>query len=153
MKIHDNFSERKRSTSPEVGTFFHVLVCFAALYLIHFDRWASWYRILSDLIKKQLIKNTYFDFIELSKSLLYLCYDEMNALIDSVTTDDDTGNENEGDFDSDDDVADPDYLCEEDELAIDHCLNSNGMINESLNLSSYCNLDDVDDSHEPAPSP
>ncbi|KAG5895297.1 hypothetical protein JTB14_029130 [Gonioctena quinquepunctata] len=79
----------------------------------------------------------------------------VNALIDSVTTDDDTGSENEGDFDSDNDVADPDYLCEEDELAIDHCLNSNGMINESLNLSTYCNPDDVDDSREPvdAPSP
>ncbi|KAG5893296.1 hypothetical protein JTB14_023506 [Gonioctena quinquepunctata] len=81
--------------------------------------------------------------------------EEGNALIDSVTTDDDTGSENDGDSDSDDDVADPDLLCEEDELAIDHCLNPNGMINESLNLSTYCNLDDVDNSHEPvdAPSP
>ncbi|KAG5877703.1 hypothetical protein JTB14_021667 [Gonioctena quinquepunctata] len=81
--------------------------------------------------------------------------EEVNALIDSMTTDYDTGSENEGDFDSDDDVADPDYICEEDELAIDHCLNSNGMIDESLNLSTHCNLDDVVDKHEPvdAPSP
>ncbi|KAG5871842.1 hypothetical protein JTB14_007640 [Gonioctena quinquepunctata] len=71
--------------------------------------------------------------------------EEVNTLYESVTKYDDTGSENEGDFDIDDEVADPDYLCEEDKLAIDHCMNPNKMIDESLNLSTYCNLDDVDD--------
>lgn len=68
---------------------------------------------------------------------------EITDLMDSISSAEDTGDESNGDFDNDDDLADPDYLCpaeEFEDLLADDCsydTNSIGVvdaIHASLNL-------------------
>lgn len=85
---------------------------------------------------------TYFNLSKMSE-------DEVAQLMDSISSAEDTGDEsNDGDFDSDDDVADPDFMCKEDELMIAQCLLESSELSNAIDMS--INVSGMDDTLQSA---